>query len=82
MNYQLNDKRALVSGSTAGIGFAIAEALAGKARKSSSTAAPTIASPRRSSASRRRSRRRGSHAFAGDLSDVNQIAEIALQALQ
>lgn len=28
MNLQLNGKRALVSGSTAGIGFAIAEALA------------------------------------------------------
>ncbi len=33
MNYQLDNKRALVSGSTAGIGFAIAAALARKARK-------------------------------------------------
>jgi len=47
MNLQLDGKRALVSGSTAGIGFAIAEALARKARGSSSAAAPRSRSMRR-----------------------------------
>ena len=33
MDLNLNDRLALVSGSTAGIGFAIADALAAKARR-------------------------------------------------
>ena len=47
MDLRLDGKRALVTGSTAGIGYAIAEGLRKKAQRSSSTA--EVRSARRSS---------------------------------
>src|SRR5712675_1185138 len=72
MDLQLNGKLAVVTGSTAGIGYAIAEALAregarvvvnGRTQAAVSEAVAKIG--------------QGALAFAGDLSDAGQAAELA-----
>jgi len=72
MDLQLKDKLAVVTGSTAGIGYAIAEALAregarvvvnGRTQAAVSEAVAKIG--------------QGALAFAGDLSDAGQAAELA-----
>ena len=76
MNYQLNDKRCLVSGSTAGIGFAIAEALAAEGAeviingRTDDLIAGAIERIQKTNPHARL------HAFAGDLSDPDQIGEL------
>jgi NAD(P)-dependent dehydrogenase (short-subunit alcohol dehydrogenase family) len=76
MNYELTDKRCLVSGSTAGIGFAIATALAGEGaeviingRTDDRVAEAIDAIRKRHSAARL-------HAFAGDLSTTDEVEEV------
>jgi len=76
MNYQLNDKRCLVSGSTAGIGFAIAESLAAEGAevilngRTDDRIAEAIERIQKMNPKARL------HAFAGDLSDPDQIGEL------
>ncbi len=76
MNYHLENKLCLVTGSTAGIGFAIAEALAGEGAKviingrTDDRVAEAIA----------RIKKKNAHAkldaFAGDLSQVDEVDEV------
>ena len=76
MNYQLNDKRCLVSGSTAGIGFAIAAALAGEGAeviingRTDDRIAEAITRIQKTQPDAKL------HAFAGDLSDADQVVEL------
>ena len=76
MKYQLEDKLCLVTGSTAGIGFAIAEALAGEGAKviingrTDDRVAEAIDKIRKKNAGAKLD------AFAGDLSTVDDVAEV------
>src|ERR1700691_4521718 len=76
MNYQLNDKRCLVSGSTAGIGLAIATALAAEGAeviingRTDDRIAEAIKRIQKTNPKARL------HAFAGDLSDADNIGEL------
>ena len=71
MDLQLNDKLAVVSGSTAGIGFAIAEALAKEGAR-------VVVNGRTQSAVTEAVAKIGQGAvgFAGDLSDAAKAAEL------
>ena len=76
MNYHLDQKLALVTGSTAGIGFAIAEALAAEGAKviiNGRTDDRIAEAIKRIQATNPKARL---HAFAGDLSDPDQIGEL------
>ena len=76
MNYQLENKLALVSGSTAGIGLAIATALAGEGAhviingRTDDRVAEAIDKIRATVPEAKL------HAFAGDLSQVEQVTEL------
>ena len=76
MNYQLTDKLCLVTGSTAGIGFAIAEALAGEGAqviingRTDDRVAESIDRIRKVHADAKL------HAFAGDLSSADDVGEL------
>ncbi len=76
MNYQLNDKRCLVSGSTAGIGFAIAASLAAEGAevilngRTDDRIAEAMARIQKTNPKARL------QAFAGDLSDADQVVEL------
>jgi NAD(P)-dependent dehydrogenase (short-subunit alcohol dehydrogenase family) len=76
MNYQLQDKRCLVSGSTAGIGLAIAAALAAEGAeviingRTDDRVAGAMASITKTTPNAKL------HAFAGDLSSMDDINEL------
>src|ERR1700760_1288819 len=71
MDLQLNDKLAIVSGSTAGIGYAIADALAKEGAR-------VVVNGRTQSAVNEAASKigRGAVGFAGDLSDATKAAEL------
>jgi NAD(P)-dependent dehydrogenase (short-subunit alcohol dehydrogenase family) len=76
MNYHLNDKLCLVTGSTAGIGFAIAEALAGEGAKviiNGRTDDRVAEAIKKIQAKHPKAKL---DAFAGDLSTVDDVAEV------
>jgi len=76
MNYHLDQKLALVTGSTAGIGFAIAEALAAEGAKviiNGRTDGRVAQAIKKILASRPQAKL---EAFAGDLSHVDGVAEV------
>ena len=76
MNYQLENKHCLVTGSTAGIGFAIAEALAGEGAKviingrTDDRVAEAIVKIRKVHPNAKL------EAFAGDFSDPDEVIEV------
>jgi NAD(P)-dependent dehydrogenase (short-subunit alcohol dehydrogenase family) len=76
MNYQLENKKALVTGSTAGIGFAIAAALAGEGAeviingRTDDRVAEAIEKIQKIQPKAKL------HAFAGDLSTTDDVAEV------
>ena len=76
MNYQLENKKSLVTGSTAGIGFAIAEALAGEGAEviiNGRTDDRVAQAIKKIQAKHPKAKL---HAFAGDFADPDEVIEV------